>query len=225
MPSSRSFGVLLCVCLFLSLSRVVSGGAKEPETAEDAATRRLLDAARSGEVAEAKAALADGARINEKRRAFSGSGLQTPLMAAVLHGNFAIVDVLLAAGADATLGEKDGFTPLHGAAFQGRARIARALFKHGKAPNEMHKGDGNYPAHRATWGKESRYTDTLQVFLDNGVDPRLKNRDGKTLLESAMEAGNERTIALLRRALEETPVKPAKADDEKAPIYEGFDEL
>ena len=44
----------------------------------------------------------------------------------------------LKAGADTSIGEKDGYTPLHGAGFQGRAEIARLLIDHGLDPNERH---------------------------------------------------------------------------------------
>ena len=34
-------------------------------------------------------------------------------------------------GADTTIPEKDGYTPMHGAGFQGRAEIAKILMDHG----------------------------------------------------------------------------------------------
>ena len=46
---------------------------------------------------------------------------------AVLLGKKAAVKYLLKKGADATIGEKDGYTPMHGAGFQGAFRLrARA---------------------------------------------------------------------------------------------------
>ena len=66
----------------------------------------------------------DPALLNARRE---GSG-QTPLMAACLAGKSAAVRALLAAGADFTIGEKDGFTPMHGAAFQGRTDMCVAGF-------------------------------------------------------------------------------------------------
>ena len=47
-----------------------------------------------------------------------GPGGQTPLMHAVLTGKLNAVKVLLGHGADTTIGEKDGYTPMHGAGFQ-----------------------------------------------------------------------------------------------------------
>ena len=47
-----------------------------------------------------------------------GPGGQTPLMNAVLSGKLNAVKVLLSLGADTSIGEKDGYTPMHGAGFQ-----------------------------------------------------------------------------------------------------------
>merc|ERR1719348_397680 len=50
---------------------------------------------------------------------------QTPLMMAVLMGKEEVVRLLLKEPAvDASIPEKDGYTPFHGAGFQGRASIA-----------------------------------------------------------------------------------------------------
>ena len=121
----------------------------------------LLDAASSGNVAAAEAALADGADINYQHP----QNGQSPLMAAVLGGQPEIVALMLKyvsllqcklatltdfacrKGADTSIPEKvciltafltrgltilfqDGYTPMHGAGFQGRAEIAQMLIDH-----------------------------------------------------------------------------------------------
>jgi len=48
------------------------------------------------------------------------------------------VEALLAAGADVSIGEKDGYTPMHGAGFQGRAEVAKLLIAHGLDPSDVH---------------------------------------------------------------------------------------
>ena len=45
---------------------------------------------------------------------------------------------LIAHNADATIGEKDGYTPMHGAGFQGRATMVPLLQAYGLDPNEMY---------------------------------------------------------------------------------------
>lgn len=109
-----------------------------------------------------------------------GAGGQTPLMMAVLQGKVEMVKVALAADADTTIGENDGYTAVHGASFQGRPKIMEMLIAHGLDPNDKVRragrlewnpaasppllslwltvfgaaqhNDGFTPIHRATWG-------------------------------------------------------------------------
>ena len=62
-----------------------------------------------------------------------------------------MVDKLLRLGANPSIPEKDGYTPPHGVAFQGREQAALALVKHGTNVDEKHK-DGYTPLHRTVWG-------------------------------------------------------------------------
>ena len=84
----------------------------------------LHDKARAGDVSFFKSGL-DGL---DEREPITG---QTPLMAACLAGKSEVVDELLRLGADPSIPEKDGYTPSHGVAFQGREQAARVLVKHG----------------------------------------------------------------------------------------------
>ena len=58
--------------------------------------------------------ISNGQDINQR-----GPGGQTPLMNAVLSGQTEVVKALLELGADHKIPEKDGYTPMHGAGFQG----------------------------------------------------------------------------------------------------------
>merc|ERR1712070_8795 len=85
--------------------------------------------------------------LDAVRRAVSNGELnkrsdsrQSPVMHSVLSGRAAIVDYLIEAGADLSItdakpGNNNGYTPIHGAGFQGRATIMRALIKAGMDPN------------------------------------------------------------------------------------------
>ena len=68
------------------------------------------------------------------------------------------------AGADVTIGEENGYTPMHGAAFQGRHDVAKYLIQEGLNPNEPHT-DGFRPIHRAAWGNDYKHTLTIRVLL------------------------------------------------------------
>jgi len=95
-----------------------------------AAAQPIFDAVEQDRGSLVKAALAaDSSALNS-----IGPGEQTPLMNAVLMGKVHAVKALLEAGADTGIGEKDGYTPCHGAGFQGRADIMRQLIAHGLNP-------------------------------------------------------------------------------------------
>lgn len=63
---------------------------------------------------------------------------------------------------DLTIPEKDGYTPVHGAGFQGRAEIMRLLHAAGADIKNQHS-DGYQPIHRVAWGREQRHAETLKV--------------------------------------------------------------
>jgi len=154
-----------------------------PQSDEEKA---LFDALKDEDVEAASQALKDGASINCK----SPRGQQTPLMQSVLHGRIEMVKWCLENGADISIGEKQGYTPMHGAGFQGRAEIAAILKKHGAELRDVHE-DGNEPIIRSCWGESGRHTETVAWFLDNGV-PIMD------IYESCFEkTPNERTKALL----------------------------
>ena len=78
------------------------------------------------------------------------------------------VEALLAAGADVSIGEKDGYTPMHGAGFQGRAKVAKLLAAAGVDVNAVH-ADGYAPIHRACWGTQQRHAETVEAMLALGA--------------------------------------------------------
>ena len=80
----------------------------------------LFAAIEARDVSAMKTALSSGADVNA-----IGPGGQTPLMNSVLTGCLPCVEFLLGReGVDAAIPEKDGYTPMHGAGFQGRPEIA-----------------------------------------------------------------------------------------------------
>lgn len=117
-------------------------------------------------------------------------------MASILAGSTESVVFLLDQGADVTIPEKDGYTPMHGAGFQGRADIAQVLIDRGLDPSDMHR-DGFTPIHRAAWGTQKRHTQTVRVFLKAGVDPEEKSREGKVALDMTT---NKATMKALIKA-------------------------
>ena len=141
-----------------------------------------------------KSALSAGADLNARA---AQAGMQTPLMHAVLGGQDQMVEHLLGIdGVDVTVPEQDGYTPMHGAGFQGRAAIARMLVAHGVSATDVHK-DGYQPIHRACWGREQRHADTVAALIEAGVDPGVKSESGMACADMTQ---NEATRAALRAA-------------------------
>lgn len=186
---------ILLLTLLLLAAKPQHQAAAAAAAASSDATARLEAAARSNDVAAAKQAVKDGAVINAQ-----GGGGQTPLMAATLSGSTDIVRFLLdehSTQVDFSIGEKDGYTPMHGAGFQGRADIAALLIAAGLDPSDRHK-DGYTPIHRACWGRQQRHTDTVRVLLEQGKVDVNELANGNTPLDSALASGNDATVELLR---------------------------
>ena len=115
-------------------------------------------------------------------------------MAATLAGSEDAATVLLERGADPKVAEQDGYNPPHGAGFQGRAGVLRALVKAGVDIHNKHS-DGYYPMHRACWGSEQRHTDTVQAFLEAGEPWDLESDRGQTCRDMTRSEATRRLIA------------------------------
>jgi ankyrin repeat protein len=139
----------------------------------------LMNAANRDDLKSMLAALENGADVNYQ----DPTSKQTALMTAALRGRADIVEELLSKwNADPTIGEQQGYTPFHGAGFQGRAEVAKVLLKHGLDPMQRHV-DGYTPLHRACWGKDQRHADFLRVILEHGAgNPNVKTLKGETPL-------------------------------------------
>jgi ankyrin repeat protein len=185
--------LLVCYLCLLGASLMCSS-ARAASPKDDSPDSHLLESAFSGNLEGVQAALAEGADINTRD---DKSG-QTALMGSVLRGHVEVVRYFLDkdSGADTSIGEKDGFTPPHGAGFQGRADIMKMLKEAGLSLMDVHKGDGFYPLHRACWGRGERHTETVAYLLGEGIDANLKGGpDSKTCIEMT---NNEGTKELLR---------------------------
>merc|ERR1711953_1490393 len=77
---------------------------------------------------------------------------------------------------DASIPEKDGYTPFHGAGFQGRASIARMLIKDSR-------------------GMDPRHAETVKVLVEEGGVPWDSKGKGKTPLQITQ---NSKTKAWLK---------------------------
>ena len=190
---AHTLSALACAALLILAS------ASTPEA-------RLALAASTGSLQGVREAIKDGARLDDQD---PGSG-QTPLMASCLGGHAPLVRALLKAGADGFIGERENYTCLDGAGFQGRADVAALVLEHysDRFPTTPHK-DGYHPIHRACWGREDRHAQTVRAFLNAGVPYDIPTAAGETPLQLARKSGNAATVAFLEDA-----AAKGKADEE-----------
>jgi ankyrin repeat protein len=176
----------LFVCLFLSF--------KQQPALSQSLEDKLFMSAIQNDVESVAKYMEEGANVNYQ----APGSLQTPLMAAVLRGQTDVVEYLLSRRdvVDVSIPEKDGYTPAHGAAFQGRPEIMSLLIHAGiNVKHDFHM-DGYAPLHRACWGREQRHAETVKVLRDEaGADLTLPSRtSGATCREMTT---NQHTLDLI----------------------------
>lgn len=129
---------------------------------------------------------------------------ETPLMLAAIKGNLPAVQALLARGADVN---RPGWAPLHYAASGGtpqHAQIVALLLEH-FAYIDAASPNGSTPLMLAArYGSDA----IVQLLLQEGADPTLKNQLGLTARDFALEADRERTAALIDEAMRKRAQTP-----------------
>ncbi len=122
----------------------------------------------------------------------------TPLIRAAERGDLAMVELLLARGAevdrDCGCAGREG--ALWVALVAGRSRVATRLLTAGADPNRAAFAD-HTPLHVAAM---RGHEDLVALLLEHGADPGCRSRDGATPLDWARAKGHERTAALIERA-------------------------
>ena len=157
----------------------------------------LRDAVDANDAAAVSAAITAGADPNEM-----GADGQTAFTYSTMTRKFKAVKALLAAGADANLGNReDGRTAMHLAAANGDASLVKWLIKKGLAKSAV-DNEGLTPLHLSCLGGEKGHTDAVWAFLDAGVAPDEPSADGKMPLQMAAGA-NENSRHLLQEAVAE----------------------
>jgi 26S proteasome non-ATPase regulatory subunit 10 len=119
----------------------------------------------------------------------------TPLHSAASSGRDAVVEVLLALGADVGAANQGGRTALHYAASKNHVEIAHMLIKAGAKVNRK-DGVGCTPLHRAA---SAGHAEMCEVLLEAGADIEATDRMGQTPLMHAVICDNRRVAFLLVR--------------------------
>ncbi|KAK4167354.1 ankyrin repeat-containing domain protein [Cladorrhinum sp. PSN259] len=118
---------------------------------------------------------------------------QTPLSWAVKDGHEAVVRLLLKAGADTEVQDKNRRTPLSWAAQDGHEAVVRLLLKAGAAIDAY---DTNYRTPLA-WAAEEGHEAVVRRLLEAGAATETKYSGDRTPLSYAAEGGHESVVQLL----------------------------
>lgn len=108
-----------------------------------------------------------------------------------------VVELLLKYGADPTISDNQGVTPLHVAAgLIGQVSAAKAIVEKGKSVEiDAQDDQGNTPLHRAAGFANVEMVDYL---LKQKANPAIKNKDGLTPLEVAKKSNLTRSAEVIR---------------------------
>jgi ankyrin repeat protein len=160
-------------------------------TAATAPESPVADAARRGDVNAVRELLARGADVN----AAQGDGM-TALHWAAEHGDAALVDVLLKAGASVRAVTRNGaYTPLHLGSRAGEADVVEALLGAGSDPEAVTSSGGARPLHFAALSGDPA---TVTALLDHKADPNGREREwGQTPLIFAAATNRADVIRVL----------------------------
>jgi ankyrin repeat protein len=148
----------------------------------------LMIAARAGYLETVQALVSRKADVN--RRSPHGD---TALMLASLKGHLPVVRFLVDAGARV---RQEGWTPLHYAAFEGRAETVKYLL--GKGADKDALGPNGYTALMLC--ARGGHTEAARMLLYVDADPSVRGPKGETALSIARERKNAALEELLRRA-------------------------
>jgi ankyrin repeat protein len=111
----------------------------------------------------------------------AGPKFDAELYAAAEHGNRSGVEYRLNEGADVNApNPKNGWTPMHVAAYMGHKKLVAFLLTRGGNPNAQ-DFEGNTPLHLAA---SRAHNDTTATLIPQ-TDQTLRNKSGKTAREAA----------------------------------------
>ena len=116
---------------------------------------------------------------------------ETPLMLAALQQQESLVKRLIQRGADIN---RPGWTPLHYAATKGHVGIIRILLEH-HAYIDAESPNGTTPLMMAAYYGTPEAT---KLLLEEGADPLIKNQQGLTALDFALNGPHKEAVAYVQ---------------------------
>jgi len=158
---------------------------------QEALDSSFIKAVMNDDTDEAKRLFAEGASLHARSR--GGNGWNA-MMWACRNGNAEMVDFLLANGVSVETDTIAGFRPLHEAAANEHAEVAKKLLAAGTDVNAKNISD------RTALFLSVEYPDILKILLEAGADPEIQDIRGLTPLMMAIKCAHEDGVKTLLAA-------------------------
>lgn len=170
------------------------GGSGGNDSGERMKVEFFMDAVTNGRVEEVRALLKLDRRLAD---CVAGPSKNTPLHVAALHGNVAVVKVLLGA-VTKTARNAGGWTPLMAALWRGHEAAALAILMSSLYVNAAARlGDGNTALHFAARNAGPLVEFVLNGLLERGAPIDAENDAGDTPLHIAVRGNQVDLVTLL----------------------------
>lgn len=118
------------------------------------------------------------------------------LFNAVINGDLKAVEDLLDKGVSVDEKFSSGGTLLHGAALNGQDGVVRLLIHRGADIDTKDDKYGTTPLHLAAY---KGYKNVVQILLEKGADLNVKDREGDTPLDNALEGGHREVVEIMKK--------------------------
>lgn len=105
---------------------------------------------------------------------------------AAYEGDTEKVAAILKTHPDPDARDSSGGTALHAAMFQKNIKVVQMLVDYGLDVNAIGPKNGYTPLHDAVWGNNP---EAIRFLLSKGANPDIKNHDGLTPKEKAIQEG------------------------------------
>jgi len=170
---------------------------KELPPATPEAVAAFTDAAYNGKNLPVATALASGVPVDQPDK--DGN---SPLMLAAYNGHTETIQILLNAGADITLRDSNGRTALMFASTGPFPASVRLLLENGAEINAADSVENFTPL---MFAASEGLSPIVDILLDAGADPSMKDVDGDTAADFAKQRGFPALAAKLDSLSKETP--------------------
>lgn len=152
--------------------------------------KNIFDAINNNDLNRVKNIISSGGNVN----AINKEGM-TALIVASEKGNLEIVRELIKAGANVNGSNSVGWTPLMGASFEGNSEVVKELINSGANINAYGIKYRNTALMQAIRGENP---EIVKILIEAGADINMKNANGETAYDKAMEVGLTEVTELLK---------------------------